>query len=72
MFLVNVKYFQKQDVYSVNDKKETVKTKTIEDMYYCSTASQFQNMCGESGKMFEKYLPQQNDTETIDVEIESI
>ena len=47
-----------KDIYSVNDKKETVKTKTIEDMYYCSTARQHKHMCGEDGKMFEKYLPE--------------
>ena len=55
--------------YSIRDKKET--RKTIEDMYYCSTARQFEKMCGKNGKMFEKYLPD-NDTETIDVNIESI
>lgn len=39
---------------------------------YCSTARGFSNMCGEDGKRFEKYVPQENDTETIDVQIESI
>jgi hypothetical protein len=30
-------------------------------------------MCGEDGKMFEKYIPEQSDTnETIDVDIKSI
>jgi len=38
---------------------------------YCSTARQFKNMYGEDGKMFEKYIPE-NDTETIDIQIESI
>ena len=27
---------------------------------YCSTARQFEKMCGENGKMFEKYIPEQN------------
>jgi hypothetical protein len=61
-----------KDIYSVNDKKETVKTKTIEDMYYCSTARQHKHMCGEDGKMFEKYLPEKNETNTIDVDIKLI
>jgi hypothetical protein len=60
-----------KDIYSVNNKKETVKTKTIEDNYYCSTARQNGHMCGEHGKMFEKYLPE-NNTESIDVNIKSI
>jgi hypothetical protein len=52
--LVNVKYFQKtKDVYSMNDKKETVKIKTIEDLYYCSSAKQFTHMCGVEGKFYE-------------------
>jgi chromatin segregation and condensation protein Rec8/ScpA/Scc1 (kleisin family) len=61
-----------KDIYSINDKKETVKTKTIEDRSYCSTARQFKNMCGEEGKMFEKYLPEKNETSTIDVDIKLI
>lgn len=42
-----------KDVYSMNDKKETVKIKTIEDMYYCSTARQYNHMCGVEGKLYE-------------------
>lgn len=42
-----------KDIYSTNDKKETVKTKTIEDMYYCSTARQYDHMCGVEGKFYE-------------------
>ena len=38
---------------------------------YCSTARQFKHMCGEDGKMFEKYLPE-NETNTIDVDIKLI
>ena len=37
--------------YSISDKKET--RKTIEDMYYCSTARQCDNMCGVEGKFYE-------------------
>jgi hypothetical protein len=40
-----------KDVYSMNDKKETVKT--IEDMYYCSTAREYDDMCGVEGKFYE-------------------
>jgi hypothetical protein len=42
-----------KDVYSMNDKKETVKTKTIEDMYYCSTAREYSSMCGVEGKWYQ-------------------
>jgi hypothetical protein len=35
----------------MNDKKETVKT--IEDMYYCSTAREYDDMCGVEGKFYE-------------------
>jgi hypothetical protein len=42
-----------KDIYSTNDKKETVKTKTIEDMYYCSTARQYEHMCDVEGKFYE-------------------
>jgi hypothetical protein len=31
---------------------------------YCSTARQYEKMCGENGKMFEKYIPE-NVTEII-------
>jgi len=41
-----------KDIYSVNDKKETIKTKTIEDRYYCSTARQYDHMCGVEGKFY--------------------
>lgn len=37
----------------MNDKKEMVKTKTIEDMYYCSTAREYSSMCGVEGKLYE-------------------
>jgi len=39
---------------------------------YCSTARQHKHMCGEDGKMFEKYLPEKNETNTIDVDIKLI
>jgi hypothetical protein len=42
-----------KDIYSTNDKKETVKTKTIEDRYYCSTAREYSSMCGVEGKFYE-------------------
>jgi hypothetical protein len=42
-----------KDIYSTNDKKETVKTKTIEDMYYCSTAREYSSMCGVEGKWYQ-------------------
>lgn len=42
-----------KDVYSTNDKKETVKIKTIEDMYYCSTARQYSHMCDVEGKFYQ-------------------
>lgn len=42
-----------KDIYSTNDKKETIKTKTIEDRYYCSTAREFGNMCGVEGKLYD-------------------
>ena len=42
-----------KDIYSVNNKKETVKTKTIEDMYYCSTARVYSHMCDVEGKFYE-------------------
>ena len=32
---------------------ETVKTKTIEDRYYCSTARHYDHMCGVEGKFYE-------------------
>lgn len=38
---------------------------------YCSTARQFEKMCGENGKMFQKYIPE-NETTAIDVDIKSI
>ena len=41
-----------KDIYSVNNK-ETVKTKTIEDMYYCSTARVYSHMCDVEGKFYE-------------------
>jgi hypothetical protein len=37
----------------MNNKKEIIKTKTIEDRYYCSTARQYDNMCGVKGKLYE-------------------
>jgi hypothetical protein len=37
--------------YSIRDKKET--RKTIEDMYYCSTAREFTHMCGVEGKWYQ-------------------
>jgi hypothetical protein len=37
----------------MNDKKETVKTKTIKDMYYCSTAREYSSMCGVEGKFYQ-------------------
>lgn len=40
-----------KDLYSMNDKKETVKTK--EDMYYCSTARVYSHMCDIEGKFYE-------------------
>jgi len=42
-----------KDVYSLNNKKESVKTKTIEDRYYCSTAREYSGMCGVEGKFYE-------------------
>lgn len=39
---------------------------------YCSTARQYEKMCGENGKMFEKYIPKENETNdknVIDVDI---
>ena len=42
-----------KDVYSLNNKKESVKTKTIEDRYYCSTAREYSSMCGVEGKFYE-------------------
>ncbi len=42
-----------KDIYSTNNKKETVKTKTIEDRYYCSTAREYSSMCGVEGKLYE-------------------
>ena len=47
------KFPKTKDIYSMNDKKETVKIKTIEDMYYCSTARQYTHMCGVEGKFYE-------------------
>ncbi len=51
----------------INGKKQ----EKTENMHYCSTASQFEKMCGENGKMFQKYIPE-NERETIDVDIKSI
>ena len=44
---------KKKDIYSTNDKKETVRIKTIEDMYYCSTAREYSSMCGVEGKWYQ-------------------
>jgi len=41
-----------KDIYSTNDKKETIKTKTIEDRYY-STAREYDHMCGVVGKFYQ-------------------
>ena len=42
---------QTKDVYSMNNKKEIIKT--IEDRYYCSTAREYSGMCGVKGKFYE-------------------
>jgi hypothetical protein len=46
-------FLKTKDIYSTNDKKETVKTKTIEDWYYYSTARQYEHRCGVEGKFYE-------------------